>query len=33
MLYLFRWKACYEMDQLAKQFNISGGKLKDKEPF
>ena len=34
MLYLFHLKACSKMDQLAKQFNISGGKKKkDKEPF
>lgn len=33
MLYLFHLEACSKMDQLAKQFNISGGKLKDKEPF
>lgn len=28
MLYLFHLKACSKMDQLAKQFNISGGKKK-----
>lgn len=28
MLYLFHLKACSKMDQLAKQFNISGEKNK-----